>query len=96
MIAKFYTEAFSELAGADEYMRLALKHSHDHPAWASKYHQMAKDEKAHAEHLFKMAEDEIHSHGELTPIEKSLVESMKDEYHRMLHRTKMMIDMFSA
>lgn len=95
MIAKFYKEAFEELAGADEYMRLALKEHHDHPAWANKYHQMAKDEKGHAENLFKMAEDEIAALGEMTPLERALVDEMRDEYNRMLHRTKLMIDMFA-
>lgn len=96
MIAKFFKEAFEELSGADEYMRLAMKEHHDHPQWAAKYHQMARDEKGHAEHLFKMAEEEVAAHKEITPLEKSLIDEMKEEYHRMLHRTKMMIDMFSA
>ena len=96
MIAKFYKEAFEELAGADEYMRLALKERQEHPGWANKYHQMAKDEKGHAEHLYRMAEEEVVAHGELSPLEHALIDEMREEYNRMLHRTKMMIDMFSA
>ncbi len=96
MIAKFYKEAFEELAGAEEYMRLAMKEAHTHPPWASKYHLMAKDEKGHAENLFRMAEEEVASHGELTPLERALIDEMKDEYHKMLHRTKTMIEMYTA